>query len=381
MEVDMKQTGSSKWLRILCLLLGCTSAIFLCVGFLENNRPVESNVVPSSSFAQVVGKEIHPLRSLLTFQENLVARFIYYRVDKGVGLEGVRGEIEPIFMIYDGKFIDPSEETKRVGFEIFNHKWFDGKTYLVYFSGKEIGNLSIFSMKADGRGRCKDELWGEATYKGSDVFGGNFTIKIGEEKIYPSSTSLFGLARKDDSLFYKEKRIEGQISEEMVKKIKQFGNLEFEKMVQRLKKPTKDVEADQEWRQGVTLQAIDLDGNGKKDLIGVFDLLVKFKYTGQQKIAIRSPPQYRYRLMYVLYDNGTGEVIWPFFENGTWLDGLLAIKGFFNIGETMPAILISSSYPTNFIQYQNEPFQYELLANYNGKGWVTIFKGRPNNCK
>ncbi len=377
----MKLPDSRKCSRIICLLLGCTSMIFLCVGFLENNCPIESNVVPSSSFAQVVGKEIQPLQSLLTFQENLVVRFIYYRIDRGVGPEGVRGEVEPVFMIQDGKFIDPSEDTERVGFKNFNRKWFYGKTYPVYFRGKEIGNLSSFLMKLNGRGRCKDELWGEATYKGSDVFGENSTIKIGEEKIYPSSTSLFGLARMDDSLFYKEKRIGGQISEEMVNKIKQFGNLEFEKMAQRLKKPARDAEVDQEWRQGITLEAIDLDGNGKSDLLGVFNILIKFRYTGQQKIAIRSPAQYRFRLIYVQYDKGAGEVIWPSFQNGTWLDGLVTIRGFFNIGETMPAILIGSSYPKNFIQYQNEPFQYELLAHRNDKGWGTIFKGRPNHCK
>jgi hypothetical protein len=283
-------------------------------------------------------------------------------------------------MIQEGKFIDPSEETKRVGFEVFNRKWFDGKTYPVYFRGKEIGNLSSFSMKLDGRGRCIDELWGEATYKGSDVFGGNSTIKIGEEKIYPSSTSLFGLARKDDSLFYKEKKIERQISEEMVNKIKQFGNLEFEKMVQRLKKPAKDVEVDQEWR-GVTLQSIDLDRNGKSDLIAVFNILIKFRYTGQQKIAIRSPAQYRYRLIYVLYDKGAGEVIWPILQNGVWVDGYSSIQGFFNLGENRPAILIYSWYPTNYVHYQNDPYQYELLGHHIGNGWITIFKGRPNHCK
>jgi hypothetical protein len=281
-----KKNRIISFIIILCILI---------ILLIDNSQTSRSSFIRPDVFAQVIEKEIRPLQSLLKSQENLVVRFIYYRIDRGVGPEGVRGDIEPIFMIHDGKFIDPSEETERVGLEVFKRKWFDGKTYPVYFGGKEIGNLSSFSMKLDGSGRCKDELWGEATYKGRDVSGENYTIKIGEERIYASSTSLFGLARKDDSLFYKEKRVEGRISEEMVNKIKQLGNLEFEKMIQRLRKPAKDVEVDQEWRQGVTLQAIDLDGNGKSDLIGVFNILIKFRYTWQQKITIRSPAQYRYR--------------------------------------------------------------------------------------
>lgn len=376
----MNQRGSSKWLRMLCLLFGCTSLIFLCLGFLENNCPIESNVVPTGAFAQAVEKEIHPLRNLLKTQDNFVIRFIWHRVDKEAGPEGLRDMVEPVFMIHDGKFVDPSEETIRVGFEVFNRKWFEGKTYPIYVRGEEIGNLSNFSMKFGGRGRCKDELWGEATYKGSNVRGGNLTTKVGGEIIFPSSTSLFGLAKRDHPLFYKEKTKRGDITEGQVKRIKELGGLEFEKMVQRVRNPAKDVEADQEWR-GVTLQTIDLDGNGKSDLVAVFNMLIKFRYRGQQKITTRTPAQYRYRLIYLLYDNGTGEVIWPSLQNGTWLDGLVTIEGFFNIGEIMPAILISSRYPTNFVQYQNDPFQYELLGHRSGKGWVTIFKGRPNNCR
>jgi len=131
---------------------------------------------------------------------------------------------------------------------------------------------------------------------------------------------------------------------------------------------------------GVTIQAVDLDGNGKSDLVAVFNFLVKYRYTGQQNITVRSPARFRYRLVYVLYDNGKGEVIWPSLQNGTWLDGLVIIEGFFNIDETRPAILISSRYPTNFVQHQHEPLQYELLSHHDGKGWVTIFKGRPNKC-
>ena len=376
----MKQSGSRKWFRMLCLLLGSTSLVFLCAGFLGKNRLVESNVGPSGIFAQVVEKEVYPVRTPLKSQDNLVTKFIWHRVDKEAGPEGLRDVVEPIFMIRNGQFVDPSEETKKVGFEIFNRKWFEGKTYPIYVRGKEIGNLSNFSMKLDGEGRCKDELWGEATFKGRNVLGGNLTIKIGEDIIFPSSTSLFGLAKRDHSLFYKEKTIRGDITEEQVKRIKELGGLEFEKMVQRVRKPEKDVETDQEAR-GVTIQAVDLDGNGKSDLVAVFSILVKYRYTGQQNITVRSPARFRYRLIYVLYDNGTGEVIWPSLQNGTWLDGLVIVEGFFNIHETRPAILINSRYPMNFVQHQHEPLQYELLAHHNGKGWITIFKGRPNNCR
>lgn len=376
---DMKQRGSNKWLRMVCLLLGCTSLVFLYGGFLGQNLFAQSDVGRSGIFARTVEKEIYSLRSPLKSQDNLVTEFIWSRVDKVAGPEGLRDEVEPIFMILNGQFVDPSEETKRVGFEIFNQRWFAGKSYPIYARGEEIGKLSDFSMKLDGEHRCKDELWGEATYKGRSVLGGDLTIKVGKEKIYPSSMSLFGLAKRDDSLFYKDKPPRSDIKGEPVKRIKELGGLEFEKMVQRVRNPVKDVEADQEWR-GVTIEAIDLDGNGNGDLIAQFDILIKYKYRGQQRITIRTPVQIRYRLFYVLYDNGKGEVIWPSSQNGAWLDGLGIIQGFFNIGEPRPAILIRSNYPMNFIQHQNEPFQYELLAHRNGKGWVTIFKGRPSRC-
>jgi hypothetical protein len=367
LEVGMKKSKRKKAGTIFGLFF-LSSALIIGILFLGANQLFRSNSIGGDVFAQGIKDENNLIVGFAKYERGGVGR---------EGIKGIRGEVDPVFIIHNGHLVDPSQEAKRVGSEDFIGKWFRGKTFSAYRMGRNVGKLKDFTMYVGGKGRCPGELWGEAIYEEEGVWDYPPPIKIGGNSIYKASSSDFGLARKDDLFFFKDESEESQIPEAYVRKLIDSGGLEFEKMIQRLKKPARDVEVEKEWRRGLRLQHIDLDGNGKSDLIGVFDVLLKYKYAGGKKATGRSPAQYPFKLIYILYDNGKGEIIWPSFQNGTWRDGYSTIQGFFNLGEIRPAILMYSWYPTNFFHYQNDPYQYELLGHCNGKGWVTIFKGGP----
>ena len=380
----MKRPIESKALTIFGLFF-LSTALIIGISFLGINQLLRSNSIGGDVFAQGINKKIYSIESSYKFQENMVSIFWWDYGRKGMGPKGVKDEVEPIFMYRDGQLIDPSEEGQRIGFEMFIRKWFEGKIHPVYFRGREVGSLSDFSMKVGYTGRmkrCKDELWGEAIYKGEDAGGTAFSKRIGKTDALDRGATLFALAKKDPIIISKEKRERGQVTEGDIKKMEDNGGVEFEKMIQRLKKNVKQVEVDLEEKRPLGLWAIDLNTNGKFDLVGEFEVLLRYKYFGDQKSAKESPVQYVFNMLYALYDDGTGEIVWPSFQNGISFDGASSIVGFFDLGESRPIMLVRSRYPTTFHRYQSEPYQYELLAYRGGKGWVNIFKGKPKrHCK
>jgi hypothetical protein len=356
-------------------------ALIIGISFLGINQLLRSNSIGGDVFAQGINKEIYPLESSYKLQENMLSLFRWNDTRQSAVPKGVYNAVEPVFIYKDGRLKDPSEEIGRLGFETFSQKWFEGKVFPVYCREREVGTLSDFSMKVGGSDRCKDELWGSAVYKGGECYRSP-SSEVGEDTVIGFGATLFALARKDDGLIYKEKRGNGQITEGLVEKLKEIGWLEFKKMLERLKKPAKGLEVFERLVRGPgdseTILSIDLDGNGKPDLIGHFGVLLGYEYKGNQEN--KRVTYHSFDMLYILYDNGKGEILWPSFQNGIWYDGYAYILGFFNVGERRPSALVLSCYPMEYVQYACRPNQYEILAHRNGKGWVTIFKGRSKRC-
>jgi len=376
----MKRPIESKALTIFGLFF-LSTALIIGISFLGINQAFRTNSIGGDVLAQGINKKIYPIESSYKFQENMLSLFRWNEGERSTVPQGVYNAVEPIFIYKDGRLRDPSEEIGRLGFEAFSQKWFKGKVFPVYCRERQVGTLSDLSMKVGGSDRCKDELWGSAVYEGGECYRSP-SLEVGEDTGIGFGTTLFALARKDDGLIYKEKRGNGEITEELVEKLKEIGRLEFEKMRERLKKPAIGVEGFERLVRGPgaseTILSIDLDGNGKPDLIGHFGVLMGYEYKGGQKN--KRVTYHSFNMFFILFDNGLGEILWPSFQNGIWYDGYAYILGFFNIGERRPAALVLSCYPMKYVQYACRPNQYELLAHRNEKGWVTIFKGRSKRC-
>ena len=277
----------------------------------------------------------------------------------------------PLFIIKGGKLIDPYPLAKNMGIPKFMKKYVTGKTFNVYVGTEMIGKLS--DVKLQPFNDClSEEMFPDipvsGKYEGKPLPG-----IYSDKSIYPDNKAAIS--------FYKGevKAIATPQSFKALKKMEAFSVTEEDKA-----EATKAVRGNligeamksmEEWAKRekrqivgekesslVFAKAIDLDGNSRKDIIGLYELLISHRlesteYTGGQFSEI----------LFILWDTGKIERI-PFNYGFGGLGGVIDLDQD-GVSEIILQIELSVFFETDGAEdgRQIEIWQHTL------SGWKRIY--------
>lgn len=231
--------------------------------------------------------------------------YLYHpKIDKEV--------FSPLFIVEKGKLIDPYALAKRVGIEAFNERYVKDKVFSVYVGRELTGRLS--SVKLESVNFCYSteflpDIRGNGRYEGmplmekyvnkslyvdndNNLRHGSIRAIISPEPVSSTKTEEFTVT-DEDRVEVAEKSIRQFDPEAMEYMKKWLETLNEHKYTITEKVPRLD-----------SVKAFDMDGNGKKDLIGVYTL-----YVGARDVSgnSRSKESNIAEILYVMHDNGTME--------------------------------------------------------------------------
>jgi hypothetical protein len=213
----------------------------------------------------------------------------------------------PLVLVENRKLVDPYALAQKMGFQAFLKKYVKGKTFNVYVGSELFGKLSHLDLKSiSTKDKCQGDdfvpdIQGKGQYEGKPLPYG----WIKEEK---GSGYLFRVYGSTKILITPE-------SFQMTKKPLLFPvtDADMEQMVEAVRKNLVPGEIDhinkylaKENRRVIgesgsrlrVAEAFDLDGNGKKDLIGVYYLHTVNNQGGSNR-----------DILFILWDTGKVEKI------------------------------------------------------------------------
>ena len=186
--------------------------------------------------------------------------------------------ISPLVLVKNGKLYDPYTLTKEMGMPSFTKAYITNKTFYAYVGSELYGKVSDLNLISDSGWCITDEFvlyirW-VGRYEGKPLPHGWLAEKIADGIRY----HVFGSTRvifAPQKLPVSKKTVVFQVTErdmeKMVKAVqKNLIPAEIEQINERLKQENRKMR-----ERGGRLEvaeAFDIDGNGKKDLVGVYYL-------------------------------------------------------------------------------------------------------------
>ncbi len=286
----------------------------------------------------------------------------YFREDRS-------GIFSPLVLVKNKKLMDPYLLAEEKGYEAHLSKYVVGKTFNVYVGSERFGSIKELDLgfsvgSGCRRGEFIPSMRGNGVYKGKplpsewfiekEMWGNRYRI-YGSTRILIVPQTYQGPKRQvllsvtDDDM----KRMEEAIRKYLVPG-------EIEEINKRLAKENRRVIGESKSKLDV-IEAVDLDGNGEKDLIGIYYLSV-----------VHDNPQgyWAHNILFVLWDTGKVEKIASEGRSPAFLLG-----GVLDIGQDGIQELIIATRVTSMREDGGEGRQIDILR-HGPLGWTSIYRSK-----
>lgn len=260
---------------------------------------------------------LNPLSKIDAKEQNAEIRkkeqFIQVKLPDGLYLyhssfKNLKNEvISPLVIVENGILVDPYDLENKTGIQNFMKEYIHGKEFTVYKGSEKYGKLSKISFYSVNK--CKinnytvpefiSDITGNGKYEGKTLYDKQPDRNETFGKIIEATRTIItplSFQQNKNAIFLSlteddEKKMIGIFREKLLPvSMKQLNNF--------LKKRNKQIVTEDRSRLFVA-EAIDLDGNGKKDFVGIYELVVKENEGGLSSISIP----------FVLWDTGKIEKI------------------------------------------------------------------------
>ena len=303
----------------------------------------------------------------------------------------------PLFIIRDGKLLNPyelygakergsdcerTEEEKKV-LDSFMRENVIGQTFNVYVGTEKVGSLN--KVVFENCNECEARVMFSSMSGAGDYAGERFTRYVKSTDFQMQYSSLKAVATPSSHTKGIKNRPFTLTEQDKAKVIesvrREFLSAAMERLNAALQPPHySSVKASKEGRSRLdSLQAIDLNGNGRKDFIGIYTFYVI--YTEESETSDEPWGNISEEIVFVMFDNGRAETVsfnvgrTPAFS----LSGVIDIDGD-GIQELIIQIPVDD-YENDFIvdgvPYEPNPYDdgREFIIFRHGKsGWKEIYR-------
>ncbi|MBI5344781.1 MAG: hypothetical protein HZB83_05515 [Deltaproteobacteria bacterium] len=273
----------------------------------------------------------------------------------------------PLFIADNGKLIDPYALTDKIGMERFDKEYVKGKEFNVYAGSERIGTLSGIILLINNprhEEEYSSDMIGYGRYTGEPLSDGSLYADK-DSRINPGTIKAV-LTPK--AFINSRKR-------EPFKATKEDANRAIDAVRKNLGQDAKGIIAKdlaKEKRKIIAearssldfVTAVDLDGNGRKELIGIYSFTYEYKSRSiDNRTALASLD-----MLFILWDSGkvekvlAGIVSFPAFSLG----GIIDLDGD-GVYELIVQISVSPK-----IEYDQGGKRIEVLRHYPA-GWKKVF--------
>lgn len=233
----------------------------------------------------------------------------------------VKDDFSPLFIVQNGKLIDPYSLANKIGIDKFNKKYVIGKTFYVYNKTERIGELTGVKLNFLDNWCSKEflpNIAGKGKYKGNPLPERqiNNSIYIHHSYLYPDLILPFASIKAIATLhsFQKSKDMETfSITEEDKTKAIEVvrENLLPEAMedIRKRLRRHKIMLIGEKIKQSKLnwLKAVDLDGNGSKEIIGIYSPRIRYNWKSPEGKDYKSESSRE--ILFLLWDTGKVERI------------------------------------------------------------------------
>lgn len=217
----------------------------------------------------------------------------------------------PLFIVEKGALVDPYALAAGIGKEKFIRDYVDGKRFHVYIEGVPTGILTAVKFEfvkgcdsdaflPDIRGKGKyegkplKEAYSNKSLYASDehdrFYGSLKAIAASVELTLPKTLKNYEVAEEDKTMVIEAVR-------------KHFVPEMFERIKERLKTlhEEKQVIVGDKRSRLDSINALDFDGNGKKDLIGIYDYTITYTSVARNDEMVAVFPA---SILFAVFNNG-----------------------------------------------------------------------------
>lgn len=278
----------------------------------------------------------------------------------------------PLFIVEGGALRDPYIVAEALGAKGFHSQYLNGMKFNVYVERELFGvftdaQLDIFS-------NCtffKSNINVSGVYSGRPLPKNAFYDSMDRERQYYINHSAVKAFLAPQGYSGSIKRGQFNITEEDAKMVLESAGKNFRtelrKIADRILARGKWVVTDVFDSSGTpgepdifdTLAAVDLDGNGKKDIIGTYGVVVKYT-SGHGRTARTS-----FDVLFTLWDSGMVEML-PFMEGTTKLGGLIDMDG-----DGVEELIIVVDVADTDVGMPGEQVR---VFRHTASGWVSVFQ-------
>lgn len=282
-----------------------------------------------------------------------------------------KDDFSPLFIVQNGKLIDPYSLAKEIDIEKFNNKYVIGKIFNTYNGTEKIGELTGIKLNFLDNW-CSQEfipnIAGKGKYNGKPLSGRKVdnSTYIHRDFVLPFATIK---AVATPQSFHETKNIkEFSITEEDKTRATEAVRDDFlPETLKQIKKKLKQqnklfIGEERNLSRFEFLKAIDIDGNGSKDIIGVYTPFFRYKEKSESKRSELTSNA----IFFVLWDMGKIEkLLLGHVINNFGLAGVIDID---QDGIQEVIIQASVSLDSEFSAKQIEIFKH------NSSGWRRIYQ-------
>ncbi len=229
-----------------------------------------------------------------------------------------KDDFSPLFIVQNGKLIDPYFLANKIGIEKFNKIYVIGKTFYVYNGTEKVGELTGVKLNFLANWCSKEflpNIAGKGKYKGKPLPG-----KQQDRSIYASggdTTDPFSTIKAvaTPQSFQESKDMEefSITEDDKTKAIEVVREKLLPEAMEQIKKMLKQqnimlIGEKVEHSKLNFLKAVDLDGNGSKEMIGIYSPRIRYSQkTSEGKIY--SPDESSRGIFFLLWNTGKVERI------------------------------------------------------------------------
>ena len=232
-----------------------------------------------------------------------------------------KDDFAPLFIVKDGKLIDPYSLANKIGIEKFNKRYVTGKTFNVYNGTENIGELTDVKLNSLDNW-CSNEflpnIAGKGKYKGNSLPGRqiNNSIYIHHSYLYPDLILPFASIKAiaTPQSFQKSKDMEAfSITEDDKRNAIEVVREKLlpeamEDIRKRLRRHEIMLIGEKVEHSNLNfLKAVDLDGNGSKEMIGIYSPRIRYNWKSPE--GKDHPSESSREILFLLWDTGKVERI------------------------------------------------------------------------
>ncbi|MBI5453003.1 MAG: hypothetical protein HY956_00070 [Deltaproteobacteria bacterium] len=288
----------------------------------------------------------------------------------------------PLFIVDNGKLIDPYALRDSIGMEKFDKEYVKGKGFNVYAGSELIGTLSDLIIMINNPEKVEEyssDIVGYGKYSGGPLPG-----EVSDGSLFANDFNTeFGTIKavlSPQTFKYSKKWEEFKVTEEDAKRAKDAVRKRYSSyakgiIAKILVKEKRKIIA--ESRSSLDfLTAIDLDGNGKKELIGNYSFSYRY-VDDKDPINLNDSGLYSIELLFVLWDSGKAEKVLAGMESlpAFSLGGIIDLDGD-GVYELIVQESVSFSYEYNaeidYEGYSPDGKRIEVLK-HSPSGWKKVF--------